>query len=144
MRLVLLLSILAGCKSNDAPKEKPKVRDASAVVAVADAAVAVDAPEVAPVLVPETAPARKIWIPRIDDAATFEAYSKQIGNERFAKFVIDLKTDAIYYFDVTVYPVHKDFIFGALYKKPKTKEAVRIFDRNYTEKKTDFMMCYLV
>jgi hypothetical protein len=144
MRLLLLLSILVSCKSNDAPTEKPKPGEASAAVALADAAVVVDAPEVAPVLVPETAPARKIWIPRIDDAATFDAFSKQIGNERFAKFVIDLKTDAIYYFDVTVYPVHKDFIFGALYKKAKTKEAVRIFDRNYGEKKTDFMMCYLV
>src|SRR5437868_11894103 len=107
MRLLSLLLIIASCKSQEAPKEKPKARDASAVVAVVDAAPPVDAVEVAPVLVPETAPARKIWIPRIDDAATFEAYSKQIGNERFAKFVIDLKTDAIYYFDVTVYPVHK-------------------------------------
>jgi hypothetical protein len=110
---------------------------------VVDAA-PIDAAEVAPVVIPDTEPARKIWVPRIDDAATFEAYSKQIGNERFAKLVIDLDTDAIYYFDVSVYPMHKDFIFGALYKKPKTKDAVRIFDRNYGANKTDFMMCYLV
>ena len=139
MRIVLVLVALVGCKSaEDAPPKPPPV-----VTVSADAAV-LDAPEVAAVVIPETAPARKMWIPRIDDAATFEAYSKEIGNERFAKFVIDLKTDAIYYFDVSVYPVHKDFIFGALYNKPKTKEAVRIFDRNYGATKTDFMMCYLV
>jgi pyruvate phosphate dikinase-like enzyme len=89
-------------------------------------------------------PARRMFIPRIPDAETFEAFSKEIANERFAKFVIDLKTDAIYYFDVTVYAVHKDFIFAELYKKPKTPEAVRILDRNYGAKKPDFMMVYLV
>jgi hypothetical protein len=85
-----------------------------------------------------------MFIPRISDAETFEAFSKVIGNERFGKFVIDLKTDAIYYFDVTVYAMHKDFIFAELYKKPKTPQAVRVFDRNYGANKTDFMMCYLV
>jgi len=88
--------------------------------------------------------ARRMFVPRIGDAETFEAYSKELGNERFAKLVIDLKTDAVYYFDVTVYPMHKDFIFTELYKKPKTPAAVRVFDRNYGAKKTDFMMVYLV
>ncbi|MDQ3340752.1 MAG: PEP/pyruvate-binding domain-containing protein [Myxococcota bacterium] len=139
MRALLILVVVVGCKSS---KEAPA--SAPLPTQPADAAVAIDATELAPVVIPETAPARKMWVPRIDDAATFEAYSKQIGNERFSKFVIDLDTDAIYYFDVSVYPVHKDFIFGALYKKPKTKEAVRVFDRNYGANKTDFMMCYLV
>lgn len=115
--------------------------------APADAAVAVtppDASEVAAVVVPVTAPARKLYSPRLDTAEDFEAYSKELGGERFAKFVIDLKSDAIYYFDVDVYKVHKDFIFQELYKKPKTKEAVRVFDKNYTADKVDFMMCYLV
>lgn len=94
--------------------------------------------------IPVTEPPRKLWAPKLDDEASFLAYSKQLGNERFTKFVIDLKSDAIYYFDVDVYAVHKDFIFQELYKKPKTKEAVRIFDRNYGKTKTDFMMCYLV
>jgi hypothetical protein len=87
---------------------------------------------------------RKIHVDKIPDAATFEAYSKEVGGERFAKFVLDMKTNAIYYFDVSIYPVHKDFIFGALYKQPKTKEAVRLVDRNYGANKPDFMMCYVV
>ena len=143
MRALWVVLLLVACKDKS-PPPKPVVQKDAAVVAVTVDAAAPDALERAPELVPETAPARKIWIERIDDAETFEAYSKQLGNERFAKFVIDLKTDAIYYFDVNVYPVHKDYIFGALYKKPKTKEAVHKFDRNYTENKVDFMMCYLV
>ncbi len=103
-----------------------------------------DASELAPVVVPVTAPARRLWTSTLADAETFDAYSKQLGGERFVKFVIDLKSDAIYYFDVGVYDVHKDFIFQELYKKPKTKAAVRVFDRNYTANKVDFMMCYLV
>ena len=118
------------------------------VVASLDALVAdarpLDAPEVAPVQIPDTAPAQRLWVGKLADAATFEAYSKEIGGERFTKFVIDLRSNAIYYFDVNVYAVHKDFIFAELYKKPKTKQAVRVFDRNYSANKVDFMMCYLV
>ena len=101
-------------------------------------------PEVAAKLVPVEAPARKLWTARLEDDATFDAYSEQLGGEKFAKFVIDLKSDAIYYFDVNVYKVHKDFIFQELYQRPKTAAAVRVFDKNYGRKKTDFLMCYLV
>src|SRR5262245_37148252 len=97
----------------------------------ARAAPPVDAAETAAKLVPPETPARRLWTPKIEDAATFDAYSEELGGERFAKFVVDLKSDAIYYFDVNVYKVHKDFIFQALFKKPKTREAVRIFDKNY-------------
>ena len=142
MRALVVLVAVLGCKARESSPAPPPRKPIDAALAAIDAPL--DAAEVAPVVIPETAPAQRMWVPRIDDAKTFEAYSKEIGNERFAKFVIDLQTDAIYYFDVTVYPVHKDFIFGALYKKPKTKEAVRIFDRNYGANKTDFMMCYLV
>ncbi|HEU0035436.1 MAG TPA: PEP/pyruvate-binding domain-containing protein [Kofleriaceae bacterium] len=139
---VVMLAVLAGCKSSEPPK--PVVASDARVASAADASVPVDAREVAPNPVPDTAPAQRLWIHEMKDAATFEAYSKEVGGERFAKFVVDLKTNAIYYFDVNVYPVHKDFIFGALYKKPKTKEAVRVFDKNYGANKTDFIMCYLV
>jgi hypothetical protein len=141
LRWLVLVTCLVACKKSQDPP-KPAPGDAR-VVAVADAAPP-DASEVSPNPVPDTAPARRIYIDRIGDAETFEAYSKEIGGERFAKFVLDLKSNAIYYFDVSVYPMHKDFIFGALYKKPKTKAAVRLVDRNYTANKPDFMMVYLV
>ncbi len=131
MRTLLLLLLVCCGKPRDEPPPAVVPRDASIVVA-RDAAVAV-----AP-------PARRLWIPRIDDAATFDSFSNEIGGERFAKFVIDLKSDAVYYFDVDVYKVHKDFIFQELYRTPKTKAAVRVFDKNYGPNKTDFMMIYLV
>ncbi len=102
------------------------------------------ATEIAPIQVPETAPARRLWSAQLKDAATFEAYSKELGGERFTKFVIDLRTNAIHYFDVNVYPVHKDFVFAELYKKPKTKAAIREFDRNYGPDKPEFLLCYIV
>ncbi len=143
---VLTALFLVACSSKADKAPEPAHGSGSAVVATpADAAPPPpDAPEVAPVVVPATAPARKLYSPTLETAEDFEAYSKELGGERFAKFVIDLKSDAIYYFDVDVYKVHKDFIFQELYKKPKTKEAVRVFDKNYTENKVDFMMCYLV
>jgi len=93
--------------------------------------------------VPDT-PARRLWTPEIRDEVTFDAYSKELGGERFTKFVLDLKTNAIYYFDVDVYRVHKDFVFAELYKKPRTPEAVREFDKNYHADKPEFLLCYLV
>ncbi|CAN5918833.1 hypothetical protein BH11MYX3_BH11MYX3_20600 [soil metagenome] len=144
--LCVLLVAACSSKSEPARKDLPAPRPMPAAPPV-DAAVAVivpDASEVAAVVVPVTAPARRLFSAKLETAEDFEAYSKELGGERFAKFVIDLKSDAIYYFDVDVYKVHKDFIFQELYKKPKTKEAVRVFDKNYTADKADFMMCYLV
>jgi len=146
-RLVLALTLIA-CGSK---KEPPPAPTPSPDAAMPDAArsVSVEGPgsdsgsgsgvgSAMPVTV------RKIYVDKIPDKETFDAYSKELGGERFSKFVLDLKTDAIYYFDVNVYPVHKDFVFGALYKKPKTPSAVRLVDRNYHEVKPDFMMCYVV
>jgi hypothetical protein len=140
----LMVLVLVACKGR---KEEPVP-----VAAVADAlVVAVDAgapptdAKAPDVVLPEKAPeARQVWVPKIADDATFEAYSKEVGGERFCKLVIDLKSDAVYYFDVNVYPVHKDFVFGAIYKKPITPAAKRLFDRNYSDDKPDFMLIYLV
>ena len=144
MRGCLVLVLLLACKARQEPQ--PVIAPAEPRVAAtpvdAPSLVAVDAKEpetIAPV--PE---ARPLWAPKIADEATFEAYSKELGGERFLKLVIDLKTDAIYYFDVNVYPVHKDFIFGALWKKPLTPDAKRLFDRNYGDKKPEVIMAYLV
>ena len=150
--LVLTVAFTVACsgKGEDrqkAPPPAPPPAPVAPPVAIADAAVT-PAPtpdaEVAAVVVPPTAPARKLWTPKLESAEEFEAYSKEQGGERFGKFVIDLKSDAIYYFDVDVYKVHKDFIFQGLWHKERTKEANRIFDKNYGPVKPDFMMCYLV
>ena len=140
--LVCLAVVAAACdgKPRSAPPA-PAPADAAVVAVAADAAVAafeVDAG--APVAPP--AP-RRLWTDRIPDQATLDAYSVELGGERFTKFILDTRTDAIYYFDVDVYKVHKDFIFAELLKTPKTKQLNRQVDRNYGYQKPDYMMCYL-
>lgn len=144
MRLALLACMLVvSCSRTDKTPPAPPPAPSAPSAPPAPSGPPPDS-EVAPKLVPVEEPARKLWTAQLLDAATFDAYSEQLGGEKFAKFVIDLKSDAIYYFDVNVYKVHKDFIFQVLYQKPKTKAAVRAFDKNYGVKKTDFLMCYLV
>lgn len=87
---------------------------------------------------------RPVWVPKIESDEAFMAYSKEVGGERFTKFVVDLHNESIYYVDAELYPMHKDFIFTELLKVPRTKEAVHAFDKNYGKDKPDFLMCYLV
>jgi hypothetical protein len=143
---------LVACKGGGGGKIGRRVIDAAAPAidaaapAIDAAAPAIDAavaavpppPDVIPI-----EPPRRLWSSRLDSEADFLAYSKELGGERFTKFVVDLKTDAVYYFDVDVYQVHKDFIFKELYKTERTREANRRFDKNYGPNKTEFMMCYL-
>jgi hypothetical protein len=87
---------------------------------------------------------RPVWTAKLTSEDDFLHYSKEVGGERFTKLVIDLKSSATYYVDAELYPMHKDFIFGELLKTPRTKEAERLFDRNYGKDKPDFLLCYLV
>ena len=120
-----------GCRHDPAPAEP----DAAVVTLVDDAA--------APVASALQAP-RPLSVPRLDSESDFLHYSKEVGGERFTKFVIHIATGTIYYVDADVYPMHKDFIFAALLKTPRTKEAERAFDKNYGKDKPDYVMCYLV
>jgi hypothetical protein len=142
---IIALLALVACKGDPRPAPAPPP---PAALDAAVAAVTVDAPAAPePLPVPDvipTEPPRRLWTDKLATEADFLAYSKEQGGERFTKFVVDLKTDAVYYFDVDVYRVHKDFIFAELYKKERTREAVKQFDKNYTSQKTDFLMCYLV
>ena len=139
----MVAAAVVACKGTSKPPPAPVAADAAVVAVVVDAApTAVAVPEPDPTT-PPPAP-RRLWTDRIPDEATMRAYSVEIGGERFTKFILDTRTDAIYYFDVDVYKVHKDFIFGELLKTAKTKELNRQVDRNYGYQKPDYMMCYLV
>lgn len=139
----MVAAAVVACKGTSKPPPAPVAADAAVVAVVVDAApTAVAVPEPEPTT-PPPAP-RRLWTDRIPDEATMRAYSVEIGGERFTKFILDTRTDAIYYFDVDVYKVHKDFIFGELLKIAKTKELNRQVDRNYGYQKPDYMMCYLV
>jgi hypothetical protein len=145
--VVAIALAITGCKKKAGESPPPPPQDAAVAALSVDATAAqpgddkpeLPAPEVAPV-----EPPRRLWTNELMTEAAWMDFSKEQGGERFGKFVVDLKTDAIYYFDVDVYRLHKDFIFAELFHKPKTKEAVKAFDVNYGQNKTGFLMCYLV
>ncbi len=87
---------------------------------------------------------RRVFTHAIENAADFKAYSRKVGTERFTKFIVDVRSDRIYYFDVNVYKLHVDFVFSELYKVPQTNARIIDFNRNYESNKPEFLLCYLV
>jgi len=86
----------------------------------------------------------RVWSPAIYSKKLFSRFSEQITGERFCKFIIDLKTNKIYYFDVNVYPMHTDFVFKQIYRKEPTPQLLGEFMANYEEDKPRFLLAYLI
>lgn len=80
---------------------------------------------------------------RIVDETTWLGYSKEISGDRIGKFVIDLSSGRLYFFDVNVYPMHIDFVFRHLMKRVRTAEDVDAFRMNYEADKDRFILGYL-
>ncbi|MFT5433787.1 MAG: hypothetical protein ACI9OJ_004495 [Myxococcota bacterium] len=74
----------------------------------------------------------------------FLAMSKQVGNERFIKFVVDLTQDHLIFFDVNVYEMHADFVFDKIFQSERTPAALYDFNQNYRRDKPMFMLGLLV
>ncbi|MEZ4268631.1 MAG: PEP/pyruvate-binding domain-containing protein [Myxococcota bacterium] len=85
----------------------------------------------------------KVWTPRLDSPEAYLRYSDQVASERFSKFLINLKTNEIWYFDVNIFPMHADFVFGALLKTDPTPEALAELIANYEEEKPSYIFGYL-
>lgn len=132
--LAIACVLLGGCRK-EAP---PSPADAAGTATAPGADAAVAAMDAA---LPE---ARPTWVGKLESEADFLRYSKEVGGERFTKFVLQLKTGAMYYVDAEIYAMHKDFLFAELLKTERTKEAEREFDRNYGADKPDYVLCYLV
>ncbi|HUS62923.1 MAG TPA: PEP/pyruvate-binding domain-containing protein [Kofleriaceae bacterium] len=101
---------------------------------------------VAAVLQPATAAAQgeqRAYVRSIPDRATFERYARVIGSDRFGKFIIDVKTDDIYFIDVNLFKLHADFVLGVLLKLPWTEATVREYNLNYERVKPRFILGYL-
>jgi hypothetical protein len=128
---VLALTGAAAChgaRTDDPPKES-----------TAEAQPAAPAPDPPPELT-----RRRVFSKQLASEQAFLDLSQEVAGERYSKFIIDLKTDDIYYFDVNVYKLHIDFVFGEIYKRPVTADAIPAFNRNYDGVKPDFLFCYLV
>lgn len=135
---LLMVMGLLGCHREDAPPPpaaSSNARESAADVPPSVASGTSDA---------STAEARPTWVGELRSEEDFLHYSKEIGGERFTKFVLNLHSGAMYYVDADIYRMHKDFIFAELLRTERSKEAEREFDKNYGKDKPDYILCYLV
>ncbi len=79
----------------------------------------------------------------LKDDKAWTTYSRTLGSDTFGKYVIDLKTNEIYFFDVNLYRLHTDFVFQVIYKKPITNDALIEFIKNYDAVKPRFILGYV-
>lgn len=92
---------------------------------------------------PAHAGEQRAWVKGVPDEATWKRYSKIVATDELGKFIIDLKTNDIYFFDVNLFNIHADFVLGVLLKKAWTADNVREYNKNYERVKPKFILGYL-
>ena len=86
---------------------------------------------------------KRVWESEVRDAATWQQLSKPSRDFEFGKFVLDIKTNKIYFVDSNVFTLHADFVVDYLQKIPRTPENMRYYNQNYSTKKPQFILGYL-
>ena len=86
---------------------------------------------------------QRAWVRKVPDEKVWANYSKALNADEFGKFIIDVKSDDIYFIDVNLFELHADFVLGVLLKQAWTAENVREYNKNYEEKKPRFILGYL-
>ena len=86
---------------------------------------------------------QRAWVRAIPDKATWDRYSKRVGADELGKFIIDVKTNDIYFIDVNLFNIHADFVLGVLLKQPWTAENIREYNKNYERVKPRYILGYL-
>lgn len=86
---------------------------------------------------------RRAWVKAVPDDATWKHYSKVIASDEVGKFIIDIKTNDIYFIDVNLFNIHADFVLGVLLKQAWTADNVREYNKNYERVKPKFILGYL-
>ena len=96
-------------------------------------------------LKPSPAPpaGKRVWEAEVRDAATWARLSKTLRGSEYSKFVIDVKTNNIYFVDSNVFTLHADFVVDYLQKLPRTPANMRAYNQNYSTHKPQFMLGYL-
>ena len=92
---------------------------------------------------PAEADEQRAWVRAIPDVTTWNKYSRTQGTDEFGKFIIDVKTNEIYFFDVNLFNIHADFVLGVLLKQPWTADNIRAYNQNYDRVKPKFILGYL-
>ena len=86
---------------------------------------------------------RRVWVKGIPDETTWSHYSRQMNADEFGKFVIDVKSNEIYFIDVNLFELHADFVLGVLLKQAWTADNIREYNKNYEADKPRFILGYL-
>ena len=96
-------------------------------------------------LKPSPAPpaGKRVWEGAVRNAATWARLSKILRGSEYSKFVIDVKTNNIYFIDSNVFTLHADFVVDFLQKLPRTPENMRAYNQNYSTAKPQFILGYL-
>ncbi|KFE68224.1 PEP/pyruvate-binding domain-containing protein [Hyalangium minutum] len=87
--------------------------------------------------------ARAPFISEIRDAATFSAYAHPVETDDVGKFLIDLKSDAIYFFDVNLYRLHQDFVSKVILRHKMSPEERTEYFKNYSAEKPNYILGYI-
>ena len=86
---------------------------------------------------------QRAWVREIKSSTDWKNYSKVVSSDELGKFIIDLKTNDIYFIDVNLFNIHADFVLGVLLKKAWTAENIREYNKNYERQKPKFILGYL-
>lgn len=85
----------------------------------------------------------RVFVHEIPDEATFRVYSRQLGADRYGKFVIDVKSGELFFFDANLYRLHADFVFAHFYGRTMTNDDIPEYNLNYEADKPRFILGYL-
>jgi hypothetical protein len=83
------------------------------------------------------------YVSEIRDAATFSAYAYPVETDEVGKFLIDLKSGRIFYFDVNLYRLHQDFVVRVILRRAMTPEERTEYFRNYGDDKPQYILGYV-
>jgi hypothetical protein len=86
---------------------------------------------------------QRAWVRSVPDKATWDRYSKRVGSDELGKFIIDVKTNDIYFIDVNLFNIHADFVLGVLLKQPWTRDNIIEYNKNYEVTKPHYILGYL-
>jgi pyruvate, water dikinase len=86
---------------------------------------------------------QRVWQPQVNALSVWQQLSKPSRDFEFSKFVLDIKTNKIYFVDSNVFTLHADFVVDYLQKIPRTPENMRRYNQNYSTKKPQFILGYL-
>jgi hypothetical protein len=92
---------------------------------------------------PAAADEQRVWVKDVPDEATWGKYTKNLNGDQFGKFVIDVRSDQIYFIDVNLFELHADFVLGVLLKQAWTADNVREYNKNYEREKPRFILGYI-